>query len=118
MPIAEGVLAMPIVGRIDEERASRIMDTLLEGITQQSAHTAILDITGVRAVDAQVADALVGAARAARLLGARVMLSGIRPEVARTLLELGTDLGDIATVATLQAAIARALADAARGRLR
>ncbi len=116
MPIAEGVLAMPLVGRIDEARATRIMDTLLEGISRQSAHTAILDITGVRAVDAQVADALVSAARAARLLGARVLLSGLRSEVARTLVALGADLGDIATVATLQTAIAHALGPQPRAR--
>jgi rsbT co-antagonist protein RsbR len=116
VPIADGVLAMPLVGRIDEARAARIMDTLLEGISRQSAHTAILDITGVRAVDAQVADALVGAARAARLLGARVVLSGLRTEVARTLVALGANLGDIATVATLQTAIAHALGAPSRAR--
>lgn len=116
VPIADGVLAMPLVGRIDEARAARIMDTLLDGISRQSAHTAILDITGVRSVDAQVADALVGAARAARLLGARVVLSGLRSEVARTLVALGADLGDIATVATLQTAIAHALGSSPRAR--
>jgi rsbT co-antagonist protein RsbR len=116
VPIADGVLAMPLVGRIDQVRAARIMDTLLEGISRQSAHTAILDITGVRAVDADVADALIGAARAARLLGARVVLSGLKPEVARTLVLLGADLGDIATVATLQTAIAHALGGSSRGR--
>jgi len=106
MPIADGVLAMPLVGAIDDARAGRIMDTLLEGISRQSAHTAILDITGVRSVDAQVADALVAAARAAKLLGARVLLSGVRPDVARTLVDLGADLGGITTVPTLQSAIA------------
>jgi rsbT co-antagonist protein RsbR len=109
VPIADGVLAMPLVGRIDEARASLIMTTLLEGITRESAHTAILDITGVRSVDAQVADALVNAARAARLLGARVLLSGLRADVAKTLVDIGCDLGSITAVPTLQSAIARAL---------
>ncbi|UQA62748.1 PAS domain-containing protein [Polyangium aurulentum] len=114
VPITDGVLAMPLVGRIDQARASRIMNTLLEGITRESAHTAILDITGVRSVDAQVADALVNVARAARLLGARVMLSGLRPDVAKTLVEIGSDLGGITAVPTLQSAIARALGPQAR----
>jgi rsbT co-antagonist protein RsbR len=117
MPIADGVLAMPLVGRIDEARAARIMDALLEGITQKAAHTAILDITGVRSVDAQVADALVGAARAAGLLGTRVLLSGVSPEVAKTLVELGADLGKISTVPTLEAAIARVLGRPGRAAL-
>jgi anti-anti-sigma regulatory factor len=78
VPIADGVLAMPLVGTVDNVRASEILETLLQGISERSAHTAILDITGVRAVDAQTANALVGAARAARLLGARVVLTGAR----------------------------------------
>jgi PAS domain S-box-containing protein len=115
VPIADGVLAMPLVGQIDPARAARIMEALLEGISQQGAHTAILDITGVRSVDRDVADALVRAAHAAGLLGARVVLSGIGPDVARALVELGSDLGAITTVSTLQSAIARALGPAPEG---
>ncbi|MEO5727962.1 MAG: STAS domain-containing protein, partial [Byssovorax sp.] len=84
LPLTEGVLAMPLIGTIDSARASEILETLLQGITERRAHTAILDITGVREVDVQTADALVGAARAARLLGARVILTGVSPAVART----------------------------------
>ncbi|KYF50535.1 hypothetical protein BE08_14820 [Sorangium cellulosum] len=109
VPLAPGVLAMPLVGTIDSMRAREILETLLEGISQQSAHTAILDITGVRFVDTQVADALVSAARAARLLGARVVLTGITPAVARTFVELESSLDGIITLGTLASGISYAL---------
>jgi len=110
VPIARGVLAMPVVGVIDAIRAQQILEALLDGIGKQRAHTAILDITGVRVVDAHVASALISAARAARLLGARVLLTGIRPEIAQTLVALGTDLAGVVTLATLESGIAYALA--------
>jgi len=109
VPIAGGVLAMPLVGMIDSVRAAEIMDTLLEGIGRQQARVAILDITGVRVVDTQVANALVGVARAARLLGAEVLLTGISPAVAQTLVGLDLELGGLVTLGTLQSAIAYAL---------
>ena len=109
IPLAAGVLAMPVVGSIDSLRADQILETLLEGIIKHRAHTAILDITGVRVVDVQVASGLVGAARAARLLGARVLLTGIRPEVARMLVGLETDLTGVVTLGTLESGIAYAL---------
>ena len=87
----------------------QILESLLAGITEQSATTAILDITGVPMVDTHAANALLSAARAARLLGTEVVLSGIGPAVARTLIELGVDLGGITTKSTLAAAIAQAL---------
>ncbi|HTN88597.1 MAG TPA: PAS domain-containing protein [Sorangium sp.] len=117
IPLADGVLAMPLVGTMDGARAAQIMETLLAGISSQRAHTAILDITGVRAVDALVADALTRTARAAQMLGARVVLTGIRPEVARALLELGADLTGIITLGTLQSGIAHALRPTARPRV-
>ncbi len=109
VPIAEGVLAMPLIGAIDSVRAAEIMQTLLEGISRQRASTAILDITGVRVVDTQVANALIDAARAARLLGAEVLLTGISPAIAQTLVALNLDLDDLTTLATLQSGIAHAL---------
>lgn len=114
IPLADGVIAMPLVGAIDSERARQIMQALLDGLSATRAHTAILDITGVRAVDSHVAGALLQSARAARLLGARVLVTGIRPEVAQALVGLGTDWAGIETLATLQAAVALALARAAR----
>ncbi|MFS8067709.1 MAG: STAS domain-containing protein, partial [Byssovorax sp.] len=89
--------------------ADQILETLLDGIIKHRAHTAILDITGVRVVDAQVASGLVSAARAARLLGARVLLTGIRPEVAQMLVGLDTDLAGVVTLGTLESGIAYAL---------
>lgn len=116
VPIAEGVLAMPLIGTIDSVRAKEIMETLLDGISRQRASTAILDITGVRVVDTQVANALIEAARAARLLGAEVLLTGISPAIAQTLVGLELDLHDLTTLATLQSGIAHALRARARER--
>ncbi|KYF67655.1 PAS domain-containing protein [Sorangium cellulosum] len=109
IPLADRVVAMPLVGAIDGARAELIMETLLAGISSQRAHTAILDITGVRAVDTLVANALTRTARAAQLLGTRVVLTGVRPEVAQTLVTLGVDLAGITTLSTLQSGIAYAL---------
>lgn len=109
IPLAEGVLAMPLIGTIDAARAAQILDTLLDGVSAQRARVAILDITGVRLVDAQVASALLNAARAVRLLGAHVILTGIRAEVAQALVHIGADLGDLTTRSTLQSGIASAL---------
>jgi len=78
------VIAIPLIGAIDSTRAQQILETLLDGITARGASVAILDITGVKVVDAQVANALIGAAQAARLLGAEVVLTGIGSEVAQT----------------------------------
>jgi PAS domain S-box-containing protein len=112
IPIADQVLAMPIIGSIDAGRAAQIMEALLRGITEMRAHTAILDITGVRVVNAEVAEALVRATRAARLLGARVVLTGIGPDVASALVELRVDLEGIVTRGTFQSGIAFALSGA------
>lgn len=105
IPLGANIVAMPLIGAIDASRAQRIMHTLLTGITEMKARTAILDITGVNVVDTQVAEALLRAAQAARLLGAEVILTGIRPDVAQTLVGLGTDLDRIVTVGTLQGGI-------------
>jgi rsbT co-antagonist protein RsbR len=109
MPLADGVVAMPLVGTIDSGRAQQIMETLLEGVSEQQAHVAILDITGVQVVDTQIANTLVQAAQAVRLLGASVVLTGIRPDVAQTLVHLGVDLGHMVTRGSLQSGIAYAL---------
>jgi rsbT co-antagonist protein RsbR len=108
IPITDGLVVMPLVGAIDSARAQQIMETLLEGIAAQQAETAILDITGVRVVDTQVADALLRAAQAATLLGARVILTGISGEVAQALVHLGADMRSIQTLSNLQSGIAYA----------
>ena len=109
IPLNPRVMLMPLVGEIDARRARRMLEALLRGLKQTGAPVAIIDITGVPNVDAHVADTLVQAARAARLLGTEVVLTGIRAGVARTLVRLGTDLSGLNTRKTLQEGIALAL---------
>lgn len=109
LPIADQVVAMPIIGAIDSNRAAQIMETLLEGVARYRARIAILDITGVRVVDTQVAGALMRAAQAARLLGAQVVITGIGPEIAQTLVHIGTELAGMIAKPNLQEGIAFAL---------
>lgn len=109
IPISDDVVIMPLIGTIDSTRAQQVMEVLLEGIASQQAEVAILDITGVHVVDTQVANALVRAAQAVRLLGAQVVLTGIQPRIAQTLVQLGIDLSSIVTRGTLQSGIAYAL---------
>ncbi|NJK79182.1 MAG: STAS domain-containing protein [Chloroflexaceae bacterium] len=118
IPIADRVVIMPLIGSIDSTRAQAVIETLLEGITTHRAETAILDITGVQTIDSQVASALVQATQAVRLLGARVMVTGIHPAIAQTLVHLGVDLQGIATYSALQAGIAAALRSGAAPTLR
>jgi PAS domain S-box-containing protein len=109
IPISDQVMVMPLVGALDSRRTQQILDTLLKGIAASHAAVAILDITGVPVVDTHVANALIYAARSVKLLGAQVVLSGIRPEVAQTLVGLGVELTGIVTSSTLQNGIAYAL---------
>jgi rsbT co-antagonist protein RsbR len=109
VPIADDVVAMPLIGSIDSTRAQEVIETLLTGVADSQAKIAILDITGVPVVDTQVANALLQAAQAVKLLGAKVIITGIRPEVAQTLVSLGVDLSSITTRSTLQSGIAFAL---------
>lgn len=108
IPISDNVVVMPLIGAINSERARQVLETLLHGIERSRVRVAILDITGVPLVDTQVAKSLIDAAQAVRLLGARIVLTGIRPEVAQTLVGLGVDLGGIVTHSTLQSGIAYA----------
>lgn len=110
LPIADGVLVMPLVGEINEPRAQQIIQNMLTGIARNRASVVILDITGVRSVDERVAGALLQAARAAQLLGARYVLTGASPGIATTLVTLGADLSSIVTLGTLQSGIAWAIA--------
>lgn len=109
IPICDQVVVMPLLGTLDRARVARAVEALLHGVSSSRARVAIVDITGVPTVDAEVADALVRAARGVRLLGARVVLTGIRPEVAQTLVSLGTDLQGIVTLSTLASGIRFAL---------
>jgi rsbT co-antagonist protein RsbR len=108
IPISDQVMVMPLIGAVDSRRAQQVLEALLEGVASSRALIAILDITGVPVVDTQVADALLRAAQAVKLLGAQVVLTGIRPEVAQTLVGLGADLSGIVTCGSLQTGIAYA----------
>jgi len=108
LPIHEKVLVMPLIGRIDEGRSRVVMERLLDGVVVHQAETVIVDLTGVPVVDAAVATGVLAAARAAELLGTRVILTGIRPEFARTIIETGLDLGGVQTFGTLRDGVAYA----------
>ncbi|HEY1011899.1 MAG TPA: STAS domain-containing protein [Herpetosiphonaceae bacterium] len=109
IPIHSGVLVLPVIGAIDSRRIGQIMEGLLEGIDRNKADAVIMDITGVPVVDTGVANYLLQAARAARLLGSQVVLVGISPEIAQTIVQLGVDLSDIVTRADLQSGVEYAL---------
>jgi rsbT co-antagonist protein RsbR len=109
LPIADNVIAMPLIGDIDPQRANQIMEALLKGIGEHQASTVILDITGVKVMDTLACDALVSAARGAKLLGAKVIVTGTRPQVARVLVDLGADMRGIVMRGSLQSGIAWAL---------
>ncbi len=114
IPLADDVVVMPLVGAIDSARAQQIMEVLLEGIAEYQADTVLLDISGVRVVDTQVADALLRAARAVQLLGAQIILTGISADVAQTIVHLGADMGRIMTRANLQEGLRYALEERAK----
>jgi rsbT co-antagonist protein RsbR len=109
IPLNEDILVLPLIGTVDSRRSQQVVDSLLHGIAESRARVALLDITGVPVVDTQVANALLRAAQAVQLLGAQVVLTGIRPEVAQTLVSLGVSLSGIVTRSTLQAGIAYAM---------
>jgi anti-anti-sigma regulatory factor len=106
IPIGKGVLATPIVGNLDSRRIEAIQQALLHTVAQERSHTVILDVTGIMTLDTAVAQALLQTAQAIRLLGAQTMLSGIRPGVAQTLVELGVNLDDLHPVSDLSRALA------------
>ncbi len=105
LPLYQHVLVLPIVGIIDSFRASQIMERLLTTIAEQQSDIVIIDITGVPLVDTAVANHLLQTARAAQLIGAQVIMVGIGPEIAQTIVQLGVDLSGIAIGATLQSGI-------------
>jgi rsbT co-antagonist protein RsbR len=105
----DGIIAVPLVGTLDSARTQLVMEKLLETLVASGADHAVLDITGVATVDTEVAQHLLKTVNAARLLGAECIISGIRPQVAQTIVSLGIEFGDIATKATLADALAHAL---------
>jgi rsbT co-antagonist protein RsbR len=101
----DGILAMPIIGTLDSARTQVVMENLLEAIVETSSSIAILDISGVPAVDSLVAQHLMKTVAATRLMGAECVISGIRPEIAQTIVHLGIDLSNIITKASLAHAL-------------
>ena len=105
----DGILALPMIGTLDSGRTQVVMESLLNRIVESGADIAILDITGVPTVDTLVAQHLIKTVTAARLVGADCIISGIRPQIAQTIVHLGVDLKDIITKASLADAFALAL---------
>ncbi len=101
----EGVLALPIIGTIDSARTQIVMESLLQEIVDSDCSIAILDISGVPTVDSLVAQHLIKTVNATRLMGAECIISGIKPEIAQTIIHLGIDLSDIQTKSSLAGAL-------------
>lgn len=109
VPIAKHVVAVPLIGGVNAERAERLLEVLLDGVAHRGASMVLLDVTGVPEVDHDAADAIMRAARAVALLGAELVLTGVGPSVARTIIALGTDLKGIVTLGSLEQGIAHAM---------
>ena len=105
----DGILALPMIGTLDSARTQVVMESLLQRIVETGADIAIIDITGVPTVDTLTAQHLLKTVTAARLMGADCIISGIRPQIAQTIVHLGVDLGAVITKATLADAFRRAL---------
>jgi len=109
IPVFDRITVMPLVGTIDTERAKQMMENLLKGAVKHRSEVVLIDITGVPVVDTMVAHHIIQAAEAVRLVGAKCMLCGIRPEIAQTIVSLGIDLTQFTTKNTLQKGIETAL---------
>jgi anti-anti-sigma regulatory factor len=109
VPVLQGVIVMSLIGSIDSQRAIVMTAEMLEGIERYDARILILDITGVPVVDTQVARILLESARAAKLMGCQTVLTGIRPEIAQTMVELGIEVTDLVSRSELQGGIEYAL---------
>jgi rsbT co-antagonist protein RsbR len=107
----DGVVAVPLVGTLDSARTQVVMEKLLQSLVETGCDHAIIDITGVPAVDTQVAQHLLKTVVAARLMGAECVISGIRPQIAQTIVALGIEFGDIVTKASLADALRLAIGD-------
>ena len=112
----EGILALPMIGTLDSARTQVVMESLLQQIVETGSSIAIIDITGVPTVDTLTAQHLLKTVTAARLMGAECIISGIRPQIAQTIVHLGVDLGDITTKSSLADALAIAFQQTGRTR--
>ena len=107
--LADGILALPLIGTLDSNRTQSVTETLLQRIVETGAEVAIIDITGVPTVDTLVAQHLIKTVAATRLMGAECIISGIRPQIAQTIVHLGVELGDVTTKSSLADALRVAL---------
>ncbi|EDY17605.1 putative PAS/PAC sensor protein [Chthoniobacter flavus Ellin428] len=105
----EGILLVPLIGTLDSQRTQHLMERLLQRVTETSSPVALLDITGVPTIDSQTAQHLIETVAAVRLLGADVVLTGVRPTIAQTLVHLGIDLSNVFTRSSLTAGVRMAL---------
>jgi rsbT co-antagonist protein RsbR len=108
LPISQTTLAAPLIGAFDAQRLAELQQQMLQAIERSGAKTLVLDITGIPAVDREVALGILRVAQAVRLMGARIVLAGIRPEVAQAIVSLGVNLEELQTAATFQDGIAAA----------
>jgi rsbT co-antagonist protein RsbR len=109
IPIFDNITVMPLIGTIDTERAKYIMENLLQGVVKHRSQVVLIDITGVPVVDTMVAQHIIQASEAVRLVGAKCLLVGIRPEIAQTIVNLGINLNQVVTTNSLQKGVAAAL---------
>lgn len=109
IPVDAGIVVVPLIGRLDKGRATELLEKLLEGVVAQRATSVILDVTGVTRVDAEVANTLIRATQAVRLLGAEAILTGIQAEMAQTLIGLGIDLSQLTSRSSLRSGLQHAL---------
>jgi rsbT co-antagonist protein RsbR len=116
MQIWEDILVMPIIGVVDTQRSADIMERLLTEVSLKQARYVIMDITGVEIVDTKTADHFIKIIKAAHLLGTNCVLTGIRPAVAQTLVEIGVDLSSISTLATLKDGLTECLRRLSNGK--
>jgi rsbT co-antagonist protein RsbR len=105
----EGILLVPLIGTLDSQRTQHLMERLLEKVTETGSPVALLDITGVPTIDSQTAQHLIETVSAVRLLGAEVVLTGVRPSIAQTLVHLGIDLSNVFTRSSLTTGLRMAL---------
>ena len=114
--VAQGILALPIIGAVDSERAATMMETLLERVVAEQASHVIIDITGITVIDTRTAEHFVRMAKAVRLLGAECFITGISPATAQTIAALGIDTSGTRTLRTLADALKRAQGELAESR--
>jgi anti-anti-sigma factor len=101
----EGIVLVPLIGTLDSQRTQQLMERVLNRVTETNSPVALLDITGVPSIDTQTAQHLIETIAAVRLLGAEVVLTGVRPSIAQTLVHLGIDLSNVTTRSSLSAGL-------------